>query len=166
MFISARVFSLFVALAVHAQVQAQVTPPEKFFGFQLGSDRKIARWDQIVAYFQLLQKGKLNEKFNVIILPEDSTATLVGPGSAEGIPPEYRSGFGSEGTEALKAFVQTGGTLVTLGGAGNFAIEKLALKVRNLNVPAAKTTTPPLPPRRRRCRPSRRRSGAPVPRSE
>jgi glutamine amidotransferase-like uncharacterized protein len=80
------------------------------------------------------------------ILPEDSTGTLVGPGSDEGTPPEYRSGFGREGTDALKAFVQKGGTLVTLGGASSFAIEKFALKVRNVTVTAAKPATPPLPP--------------------
>ena len=32
----------------------QVTAPETFFGFQLGSDRKIAPWDKIVAYLRLL----------------------------------------------------------------------------------------------------------------
>jgi hypothetical protein len=31
-----------------------VTSPQAFFGFQLGSDRQIARWDRIVAYFQQL----------------------------------------------------------------------------------------------------------------
>lgn len=36
--------------------QEKITPPEAFFGFQLGSDRKIARWDKIVQYFELLQK--------------------------------------------------------------------------------------------------------------
>jgi hypothetical protein len=39
-----------------------ITPPEKFFGFQLGSDRKIARWDRIVEYYRLLEResaGKL-----------------------------------------------------------------------------------------------------------
>ncbi len=85
-----------------------------------------------------LKKGKLNEKFDVIILPEDSTGTLVEPGSEESTPREYRSGFGREGTEALKAFVQKGGTLVTLAGACNFAIEKFVLKVRN--VTAGKTS--------------------------
>jgi hypothetical protein len=93
-----------------------------------------------------LKKGKLQDKFDVIILPQDSTGTLVGPGSEEGIPPEYRSGFGSAGSDALKAFVQKGGTLVTLGGASNFAIEKLAVKVRNVAVTPAKTATPPVPP--------------------
>lgn len=32
-----------------------VTPPEQFFGFQLGSDRKMARWDRIVEYFYRLE---------------------------------------------------------------------------------------------------------------
>jgi hypothetical protein len=44
-----------------AQTSA-VTPPEKFFGFQLGSDRKIARWERIVEYYRLLEResgGKL-----------------------------------------------------------------------------------------------------------
>jgi len=36
--------------------QTRITPPEVFFGFQLGADRKIARWDKIVNYFQLLEK--------------------------------------------------------------------------------------------------------------
>ena len=32
------------------------TPPEEYFGFQLVSDRKIARWDQIIEYFRLLER--------------------------------------------------------------------------------------------------------------
>jgi hypothetical protein len=32
----------------------KVTPPAQFFGFEPGADRKIARWDRIVAYFELL----------------------------------------------------------------------------------------------------------------
>ncbi|MBC7363168.1 MAG: peptidase M14 family protein [Candidatus Aminicenantes bacterium] len=42
--------------------EEKITPPEKFFGFQLGSDRKIARWDKIVDYFQLLEKESPNIK--------------------------------------------------------------------------------------------------------
>lgn len=41
-------------LAVHAQ--GQVTPPDKFFGFRMGADRKIARWDKIVEYYRVLEK--------------------------------------------------------------------------------------------------------------
>lgn len=45
-----------------APAQGQVTTPEKFFGFQMGADRKMARWDKLVEYYQLLEKesgGKL-----------------------------------------------------------------------------------------------------------
>jgi Zinc carboxypeptidase len=52
--------SLFAATALlfasFSPAQAQITPPEKFFGFQLGADRKMARWDKIVEYFQLMEK--------------------------------------------------------------------------------------------------------------
>ena len=33
-----------------------ISPPEKFFGYKLGSDRKIARWDSIINYFWRLQE--------------------------------------------------------------------------------------------------------------
>lgn len=42
--------------AATASEEEKVTPPEKFFGFVLGSDQKIARWDKIVEYFKLLEK--------------------------------------------------------------------------------------------------------------
>ncbi len=38
-----------------AEAQKKVTSPKDFFGFELGSDRKIARWDKIVDYFKLLE---------------------------------------------------------------------------------------------------------------
>ena len=42
------VLAMFVAGAgaEMALAQGKVTAPEKFFGFQLGADRKIARWDE------------------------------------------------------------------------------------------------------------------------
>jgi len=85
-----------------------------------------------------LKKGGLNSNYDVVILPEDSTAALTGERREspsrleEEFPPEYRSGFGKEGVEALKAFVEKGGTLVALGAAGGFAVEKLELRVRNV----------------------------------
>ncbi len=35
--------------------QNTITSPEQFFGFQMGEDRKIARWDKIVEYFYKLE---------------------------------------------------------------------------------------------------------------
>ncbi|MGQ9801760.1 MAG: hypothetical protein ACUVRL_08880 [Candidatus Saccharicenans sp.] len=39
-----------------ALADEKITSPESFFGFHLGADRKIARWDKIVDYFSLLEK--------------------------------------------------------------------------------------------------------------
>jgi hypothetical protein len=92
-----------------------------------------------------IKKGGLESRFDVIILPDDSTTMITGerPPAGQGrggrggpdeesYPPEYRSGIGADGVQAIKAFVQKGGTLIALGGASNFAIEKLGLPVRNV----------------------------------
>ena len=85
-----------------------------------------------------IKKGGLNKKFDAIILPDDSTAMIMGEGLdkpgryVDVYPPEYRSGIGSNGVEALKVFVEKGGLLITLGEAANFAIDKLGLSLRNV----------------------------------
>jgi hypothetical protein len=35
----------------------KVIPPREFFGFEIGEDRKLARWDKIVEYFKHLQEN-------------------------------------------------------------------------------------------------------------
>ena len=51
-------FYLALALALVGSAPAaraqQIPTPEQFFGFQMGADRKLARWDKLVAYYQLL----------------------------------------------------------------------------------------------------------------
>jgi len=47
------IFSLF---ATSILAQQKITSPESYFGFQMGADRKIARWDKIVDYFYQLEK--------------------------------------------------------------------------------------------------------------
>ncbi len=85
-----------------------------------------------------IKAGNLNDSYDVIVLPHDSTGAIMGrmgdsPFRPSVEPPEqYRSGIGDEGVEALKEFVANGGTLVTLGRATEFAIEKFDLKVRNV----------------------------------
>jgi len=85
-----------------------------------------------------IKAGDLRSKYDVIILPHEDTETMMGSPKDNPrwptpvYPPEYRSGIGDEGVKALQDFVQAGGTLVALGDATGFAIEKLELKVRNV----------------------------------
>ena len=91
-----------------------------------------------------IKKGNLNASYDAFIFADDSTATITGEASAGGrggrgfagvadtTPPEYRSGIGADGVEAIRDFVRKGGTLVTLGGATDFAIARLGLPVRNV----------------------------------
>ena len=77
-------------------------------------------------------EGDLHEKYDVIILPADSKTMMMGPTAGGGgrganpaaTPPEYRSGFGQEGVDALEAFVQNGGQLVTFAQAGDLVLDE------------------------------------------
>ncbi len=102
-----------------------------------------------------LKAGNLHTQYDVIILPADNMATMTGerpPGAGanfssrrpEAYPPEYRSGFGKEGVDALKAFVENGGTLVTFAQAGELPIKKFGLPIRNVvdGVPAKEFWSP------------------------
>jgi hypothetical protein len=92
-----------------------------------------------------IKAGGLEAKYDVIVLPNDSVGMITGErvtefgGQTPNYPPEYRSGIGKDGVDALKSFVQKGGTLVTFGEAGTLAIERFSLPVRN--VVAGKKTT-------------------------
>src|ERR1043166_9318415 len=48
--------SLASLLFLRAATAQEITSPEKFFGFQLGADKKMARWDKIVEYYGVLEK--------------------------------------------------------------------------------------------------------------
>ncbi|MBS3818916.1 peptidase M14 family protein [bacterium] len=45
-----------IVLGVFAPLAQAQTTPKDFFGFQMGADRKMARWDKIVDYFKLLEE--------------------------------------------------------------------------------------------------------------
>lgn len=83
------------------------------------------------------QAEVLTRDYDVIILPDDSPEMITGQRREnrnrpeEPCPPEYQSGLGKEKIEALVSFVKQGGTLVALGRASAFAIDKLSLPVRD-----------------------------------
>ncbi len=50
------VFILIFLSTLGVEAQKTITSPEDFFGFQMGTDRKLARWDKIVEYFYKLEQ--------------------------------------------------------------------------------------------------------------
>ena len=79
-----------------------------------------------------VRAGKLRQKFDAIIIADQSARDIVDGYEAPTIRPEYRGGIGESGIEQLKQFVAEGGTLITMGNACDLAIERLPIPVRNL----------------------------------
>jgi hypothetical protein len=79
-----------------------------------------------------IRDGGLRRQFDTIILPDQNPRDIVEGYSSLAVRPEYRGGIGDIGIEALSRFVAEGGTLITLGAASDFAIDRLPLPVRNL----------------------------------
>ena len=79
-----------------------------------------------------VRAGTLRESFDVILLTDQAANSMLRGNEAASIRPEYRGGLGEDGVAALKAFVAAGGTVVAMGAACDFAIDKFSLPVRNL----------------------------------
>ncbi len=153
-----------VTQGTHEATKLRIGMYQRYGGGNI--DEGWTRWlieDFKFPYTSLFDKeikaGNLNAKYDVIIIPEDSTATITGDRAAAGagggrggggrggggggfgggpVPPEYRTGIGTEGVAALRSFVEKGGSLVALAGASSFAIERFGLSVRD--VTAGKST--------------------------
>lgn len=87
-----------------------------------------------------MKAGKLNDQFDVIILPDMDKDVIVDGQRKRGdtamkytqeMPEEYRGGIAKEGVQALKDFVQNGGTLITLAGSGDLVTSDFNVPVRN-----------------------------------
>jgi hypothetical protein len=84
---------------------------------------------------QIRSADKLNARFDVVIVPDMERNELVdgdrNNGFPEKLPPDYASGIGARGLLALRAFVEQGGHLVLLSGAGDALARDLQLPVQN-----------------------------------
>ncbi len=84
-----------------------------------------------------MKKGDLRKEFDALLLPSMSADFIREGRSKEDkdrphtFPPEYQGGIGKEGVDALRKFVEEGGTLICLDGACNLPIEDWGPPVRN-----------------------------------
>jgi len=76
--------------------------------------------------------GKLRSRFDAIVLPDQSSKGILEGQVALSTPTEYRGGLGDRGWQALKDFVDQGGTLISFGDACNLLVDKLPLPLKEL----------------------------------
>lgn len=76
-------------------------------------------------------KGNLDQSFDVILIPDINERTIL-KGNPEGtVPSEYSGGIGEVGVKNIRAFIENGGTLITLNSAAAFPINQLHLAIED-----------------------------------
>ena len=94
---------------------------------------------QVLHNPDLQKKSSLSDKLDVLILTSQNRGSILKGlsgrekklGDPE-LPAEYNGGIGDKGVEAIRKFVNNGGTLLCFGEACEFAIEKLRLPAENV----------------------------------
>ena len=87
-----------------------------------------------------IRAAKLNEKFDVIVLP-DVDKEIIDKGKPKRedgemkyfaeLPGEYAGGLEKEGAKALRDFVEAGGTIVALAQSSDWVLDEFNVPVRN-----------------------------------
>lgn len=77
-------------------------------------------------------KSSALDKYRAIIIPDQNPNAIFSGYKAGVMPPEFTGGLGAAGVQALRNFVEQGGTLVCLNRASIFAIEQFKLPVRDV----------------------------------
>ncbi len=78
-----------------------------------------------------VQAGNLRGRFDTVILPDQEAEAIVNGHAPGSMPPEYTGGIGLDGVAALRAFVESGGTLMTIDGASSLPIQYFNIPVRD-----------------------------------
>jgi hypothetical protein len=79
-----------------------------------------------------VRAGKLSSKYDVIVLPSMRLREIVEGRAKDSAPPELTGGITEAGVEALRRFVEEGGTLVCWDNSTEFAIKRFQLPLRNV----------------------------------
>lgn len=75
--------------------------------------------------------GDLARRYTAIVIPSAEASVLRDGWRPDEQPPAFTGGLASAGVAALRAYVEEGGTLVTLGRASGFALSALGLPVED-----------------------------------
>jgi hypothetical protein len=133
----------FVATPVNVQVPSLFVAKPRVGIYQSYVPSMDEGWTRFVFEKQLgvdyetlhdkdVRAGGLRARFDAILLPDQSRRAMVNGNPPESLPKEYTGGLGKEGVQALKAFVEQGGTLVALDSASEMPIAEFPLPVTNV----------------------------------
>jgi hypothetical protein len=78
-----------------------------------------------------VRAGNLRARFDTIVIPDQSGRSLIEGHRRGTMPEELTGGLGEEGVEALREFVEAGGTLVCLNESAATLAARLKLPVRD-----------------------------------
>ncbi len=78
-----------------------------------------------------IRAGDLHDRYDVIVLPDVGTSTLLHGMRESTTAPQYVGGIGEEGVATLQEFVESGGRLLCLDSSSLFAIRYFNLPVKN-----------------------------------
>jgi hypothetical protein len=77
-----------------------------------------------------IQRGAL-DRYDVLLFEDQSSEQITSGFAEDQLPPEYVGGLGESGVAAVKQFVESGGRIVTVAAATDFAIETFELGVES-----------------------------------
>ncbi|HEY9292889.1 MAG TPA: M14 metallopeptidase family protein, partial [Microlunatus sp.] len=120
------------AVAAEPADQATLAAPRigMYHGWGGNSDEGWTRY--VLEQFKLpyqrvhdadVRSGDLNDKFDVIVLPDASYSSMLNGRPAGSLPSKYTGGMTAGGVANLEKFVQGGGRLVTVNGASELPIK-------------------------------------------
>lgn len=78
-----------------------------------------------------IRGGGLADRFDVILLPDQTRSQIVNGNAPETLPDRYVGGLGEAGVRALGDFVKAGGTLIALNAATELPLHDFELPVKN-----------------------------------
>jgi hypothetical protein len=80
---------------------------------------------------QEIRKEPLENKYDVLIFPNQTAEQIYHGHSPERVPAEYSGGIGKAGIHNLKIFVEHGGTIIFLNSASELALKYFGIAAKN-----------------------------------
>ncbi len=79
-----------------------------------------------------IRAGDLNNKYDVILFPDQTAASIADGYFAGSMPDALTGGLAAQGAKSLRAFAENGGTLIFLNKSSAYAAQHLNLPANNL----------------------------------